>query len=165
VILRSSSKTMWWIIPKTTHKVRRVQNFDVFDFSPTRRICGHCRLDAGESAFFSHYDPATVEYLTGLEAITKKLIGNTPHRRRLRRCGVFAERAPGPEQALPAIVGDAATAVVGKGAFYSARNLPLEQRGEFLHNLRDIDPLWAHTGAGPHFKHAPAFPPRSSRPA
>ena len=43
------------------------ENFQVFDFVLTdaemRRIEA---LDTGESLFFSHYDPETVEWLTGL---------------------------------------------------------------------------------------------------
>lgn len=55
------------VIPKSTHKDRMIQNIDVFDFvldvSDMKAIQA---LDEGESLFFSHYDPATVEMLTGL---------------------------------------------------------------------------------------------------
>ena len=50
------------IIPKSTHKERMMENFDIFDFSLTdeemQRIAA---LDLGHSLFFSHYAPATVE--------------------------------------------------------------------------------------------------------
>jgi diketogulonate reductase-like aldo/keto reductase len=43
------------------------QNFDVFDFSLDEEdIRAIASLDTQESAFFSHYDPATVEFMTGL---------------------------------------------------------------------------------------------------
>ena len=44
------------------------ENFQVFDFvlseEDMRTIGG---LDEKESAFFSHYDPATVEFITGVK--------------------------------------------------------------------------------------------------
>lgn len=55
------------VIPKSTHKERMIQNMDVFDFSLSDNdmdiITG---LDKAESLFFSHYDPATVTFLTSL---------------------------------------------------------------------------------------------------
>lgn len=55
------------VIPKSTHKERMIQNMDVFDFvlnaSDMKKIQA---LDEGKSLFFSHYDPTTVEMLTGL---------------------------------------------------------------------------------------------------
>lgn len=55
------------VIPKSTHKERMEQNFDVFDFTLNAEDMTAIRnLDEGESLFFSHYDPATVEMLTGL---------------------------------------------------------------------------------------------------
>lgn len=55
------------VIPKSTHKERMVQNMDVFDFALTAEDMAAIKeLDQGESLFFSHYDPDTVEFLTGL---------------------------------------------------------------------------------------------------
>ena len=50
------------IIPKSTHKDRMEQNFDLFDFTLTVDDMAKIEaLDGGESLFFSHYDPKTVE--------------------------------------------------------------------------------------------------------
>lgn len=55
------------VIPKSTHKERMEQNFNVFDFTLDDADMDAIRgLDEGESLFFSHYDPATVEMITGL---------------------------------------------------------------------------------------------------
>lgn len=67
VILRFLIQSDVVVIPKTTHKERMVENFNVFDFALTPDdINAIIALDEGESAFFSHYDPQTVEFLTGL---------------------------------------------------------------------------------------------------
>jgi Aldo/keto reductases, related to diketogulonate reductase len=55
------------VIPKSTHKERMLENINVFDFELTEDDMKSIRaLDEKESAFFSHYAPATVEMLTGL---------------------------------------------------------------------------------------------------
>ena len=55
------------VIPKSIHKDRMVQNFDIFDFKLSDDDMAKIRaLDTGRSLFFSHYDPATVEFLTNM---------------------------------------------------------------------------------------------------
>lgn len=55
------------VIPKSTHRERMAQNIDVFDFALTDEEMKRLRaLDEGESLFFSHYDPETVEFIIGL---------------------------------------------------------------------------------------------------
>lgn len=54
------------VIPKSTHKDRMEENFNVFDFELTADEMGKIsELDTGKSLFFSHYDPKMVELLTG----------------------------------------------------------------------------------------------------
>lgn len=55
------------VIPKSTKKERMKENFQVFDFVLTDMEMHRIEaLDTGESLFFSHYDPETVEWLAGL---------------------------------------------------------------------------------------------------
>ncbi len=52
------------VIPKSTHRDRMEQNLDVFDFTLSPDEMARIRaLDEGQSLFFSHYDPATVEFI------------------------------------------------------------------------------------------------------
>jgi diketogulonate reductase-like aldo/keto reductase len=67
VILRFLIQSDVVVIPKTTHRERMIENFDVFNFAMTAEdMNAIAALDKSESAFFSHYDPQTVEFLTGL---------------------------------------------------------------------------------------------------
>ncbi|WP_127535735.1 aldo/keto reductase [Paenibacillus illinoisensis] len=53
------------VIPKTVNKDRMEQNLNVFDFQLTAQDMEKITaLDTEQSAFFSHYDPQTVEFLT-----------------------------------------------------------------------------------------------------
>lgn len=55
------------VIPKSTHKNRMEENFNVFDFALTDDEMQIIEtLDAKESLFFSHYDPKTVEWLLSM---------------------------------------------------------------------------------------------------
>lgn len=52
------------LIPKSTHIERMRQNFDIFDFMLSDEdLTAIAALDKGESLFFSHYDPDTVNFL------------------------------------------------------------------------------------------------------
>ena len=55
------------VIPKSVHKDRMQQNFDIFDFTLTAEdMSAISALDGGESLFFSHYAPETVEWFMSI---------------------------------------------------------------------------------------------------
>lgn len=56
------------VIPKSTHKERMKENFEIFNFTLTEGdMLKIAALDENKSAFFSHYDPATVEFITSVK--------------------------------------------------------------------------------------------------
>ena len=67
VALRFLTQENVIVIPKSVHKERMEENFNIFDFSLSAKDMEKIRaLDTGKSLFFSHYDPQTVEFLTSL---------------------------------------------------------------------------------------------------
>lgn len=67
VILRFQLQRGIVVIPKSTHKKRMKENFDVFDFQLSSEDMKEIsKLDKNESSFFSHYDPKTVEWFVNL---------------------------------------------------------------------------------------------------
>lgn len=67
VILRYLIESDVVVIPKSTHKERMTENINIFDFELTKEDKEAMKsLDEAESAFFSHYDPQTVEFITNL---------------------------------------------------------------------------------------------------
>lgn len=55
------------VIPKSTHYERMVENLNVFDFVISDAdMSAITAIDKNESSFFSHYDPAMVEWFAGM---------------------------------------------------------------------------------------------------
>lgn len=73
VILRWHIQRNIVVIPKTTHKERMQENFNVFDFVLSKDDMDTIsELDTGKSAFFSHTDPHTVEWFVKMVEQRKK---------------------------------------------------------------------------------------------
>lgn len=61
------------VIPKSVHKERMQQNFDIFDFElPPEDMQKIATLDKGKSSFFSHSDPRMVEWFAQMVEVRKQ---------------------------------------------------------------------------------------------
>jgi 2,5-diketo-D-gluconate reductase A len=66
------------VIPKSTHYERMVENLNVFDFALSDEdMAVIATLDKKESSFFSHNDPAMVEWFVQIVDERKKQSDNT----------------------------------------------------------------------------------------
>ena len=73
VILRWHLQRGIVVIPKSTHKERMKENFNVFNFKLSDSdMAKISELDRNESSFFSHYDPNMVEWFVNMVEERKK---------------------------------------------------------------------------------------------
>lgn len=73
VMLRWNLQRGVVVIPKSTHYERMVENFNVFDFELTNEEMNTiAELDTATSSFFSHQDPAMVEWFVKMVEERKK---------------------------------------------------------------------------------------------
>ena len=73
VMLRWNIQRGVTVIPKSTHIERMAENFDVFDFTLSDEdMTAIAALDKKESSFFSHQDPAMVEWFVRMVEERKK---------------------------------------------------------------------------------------------
>lgn len=73
IILRWHIQRGIVVIPKSTHKTRMEENFNVFDFALEQTDMNLISaLDKNQSAFFSHSDPAMVEWFVQMVAERKE---------------------------------------------------------------------------------------------
>lgn len=73
VMLRWNIQRGVIVIPKSTHKERMEENFNIFDFALTDDdMTAIASLDRQKSAFFSHQDPAMVEWFVRMVEERKK---------------------------------------------------------------------------------------------
>lgn len=76
VMLRWNIQRGVVVIPKSTHYERMEENFNVFDFVLSEEDMGRiAALDKKESSFFSHHDPATVEWFVQMVQERKRESG------------------------------------------------------------------------------------------
>ena len=67
VILRWELQNDVIVIPKSTHKARMEENFNILDFALTdKEMAAINNLDTDNSLFFSHYDPKMVEWFADI---------------------------------------------------------------------------------------------------
>lgn len=79
VILRWELQRGIVVIPKSVHAERMYENFNVFDFAlSTEDMAVMASLDKKQSSFFSHTDPAMVEWFVQMVEARKK---NNDHRK------------------------------------------------------------------------------------
>jgi 2,5-diketo-D-gluconate reductase A len=73
VMLRWNIQRGVVVLPKSTHRDRMIQNIDVFDFVLSDAdMTAIAALDTATSSFFSHYDPAMVEWFVKMVEERKK---------------------------------------------------------------------------------------------
>lgn len=73
VMLRWNIQRGVIVLPKSTHRERMEENFNVFDFTLSEEdMRAIAALDTMTSAFFSHYDPNIVEWFVRLIEERKK---------------------------------------------------------------------------------------------
>lgn len=73
VMLRWNIQRGVVVIPKSTHRERMEENFNVFDFTLSGEDMARiAELDKEESSFFSHQDPAMVEWFVTMVEERKK---------------------------------------------------------------------------------------------
>lgn len=73
VMLRWAIQRDIIVLPKSTHKDRMIQNFNVFDFELSLDDMNEIKkLDTNTSCFFSHYDPKMVEWFAQMVEERKK---------------------------------------------------------------------------------------------
>lgn len=78
VMLRWNLQRGVVVIPKSTHIERMKENFNVFDFALSAEdMKAIAAMDRAESSFFSHSDPAMVEWFVRMVAERKKYGGGS----------------------------------------------------------------------------------------